>query len=215
MLVFTNSSDFQAAVSDYGYCSQKIDFESSLPATEYPYGSTIKDLRFLYDLPLDLIVDDTFDAASGNNYLGVSGDNAFLSGDMLDLHFIQTIYAIGLHFLCSPGDVRYGDFELQVANMKGINSSNPDMLLSDGTEAFFIGIVDTDINSGFSIATLSNLIQAEYEFHIDDIIYGTETSFDADEDGDCDVDGMDLCLFASSPFTGDDLYDFATQFGNM
>lgn len=77
-----------------------------------------------------------------------------------------------------------------------------------------MGIIDPEKGSGFSTATLLNVyLGGEYEFHIDDIIYGIETIRDADEDGDCDVDGVDLAILANRSFTKDELTNFAKQYG--
>ena len=214
ILTFTSKADFQTALSGSGYCYRVIDFESSAPGTEYPPGSIIDEVQFIYGLPEDVIIDNTFTATSGKNYLGVSGDNAFLSEDMLDLLFSQTIYAIALYAIGSPGDIHGDDLELDAGNMTVLNSSNPNKILQDGSEAFFMGIVDTDSQSGFCVASfMSNFYDGEYEFHIDDIFYGIKTNLTADEDRDCDVDGVDLAIFAQRSFTKEDLSTFAAQYG--
>jgi uncharacterized repeat protein (TIGR01451 family) len=115
--------------------------------------------------------------AGGSNSLGVeSVDKAFLSGERCVMTFGAPSLAVGLYAIGSPGDVRPGDFTLTAGSTVASNGAAPDVVLPDGGEAYFVGIIvrAPDVGSAFSEATLASHDPSGkglFVFNVDDITW--------------------------------------------
>ena len=111
--------------------------------------------------------------SGGTNALGLDVlDEAFLSGDSFIMTFDQTIHALGLFVIGSPGDVLAGDFALSTGAGSVFNVDTPDRTVADGGEAFFLGLVATDASLGFTSAMLESFDPQGvglFVFNVDDI----------------------------------------------
>jgi hypothetical protein len=192
--VFTNRSAFLAATN--GLSQEALDFENIPVGTTVTSGTAIEGVTFQYSIDgFNLMVDDEFYTTSGTKYLGLdSVDGAFLSGDTLTMIFEHPIHAVGLFMI--GVDILAGDFELGTNAGSGVNSGIPDTILPDG-QAFFLGLVQTDPQAGFTRAELKSVDPGFgdfFLFNLDFIVMATvPCQGDLDQDGD--VDGSDLALF--------------------
>lgn len=173
-MAYTTEADFLGAIT--GFVDKRtLDFESLDAGALLPSGSTVDGITFNYSIDdLDMIISDTFDNTSGENSLGINdgGDNVFLSGDTFMMSFDRTIHALGLYVICTPQGVIAGDFELSAGAGSVFNSGTPALILPDTGEAFFLGLVETDVNLGFTSAMLKSFDPEGvglFEFNVDDI----------------------------------------------
>jgi len=132
-------------------------------------GDTLDNATYSYAISggFEILVDNSFDTTSPNNYLGTTDGGAFFSGDSFTITFAQTLHAIGLYVI-SDAQILNEYFTIttssgQIAN----NSEVPDITLSDGG-AFYIGLIEDDFNLGFNSITFSSSDE-NYLFNIDDI----------------------------------------------
>ena len=106
-----------------------------------------------------------------------SPDDSFRSGDSLSLSFPRKVAAIGLYVIGSPGDVRAGDLTLVTAAGSVSNRATPDLVLPDGGEAFFLGLVLTPPHEGITEALLLSIDPTGdglFVFNLDDFIFQPE-----------------------------------------
>ena len=189
IVVFSDKAQFDDAIA--GLTQAVEDFERVASGTEFISGASIGGITFAYGIPENLVVVDEWEAASGDNYLGVAGDRTFLSGDALDISFDKPVHAFGLYVMGSPGDIHADDIELAVAGAFGQNADTPESILMDGGEVFFIGFVDDRFTPHTSVSLTSNALVG-YEFQVDDMV--TAYNVDVDQDGyDNDVYDGDDC----------------------
>jgi len=122
-------------------------------------------------------ITDTFaqTTTEGKNSLGVTGpDASFLSGDALIMTLDIPTSFLGLYVIGSPGDVREGDITLSFGGGEISNTPEPDMVLPDGGQAYFLGIIVTGPFSSFTEAALVShdpTGSGLYVFNIDDILH--------------------------------------------
>ncbi len=152
---------------------QTLNFDSQAVGATIASGDTIEGVTFTYSIFGNQIkVDASFDTTSPDNYIGLNNpEGAFIYGDSFTMTFNRSIHAVGLYVIAETGAVLADDFELNTTAGSAFNSDTPDVLLSDG-DAFFIGLIETDFNLGFSSATLAGTIDPElvdYVFNVDDI----------------------------------------------
>jgi len=173
LLPFTSEADFLAAIF---VDRRTLDFESLPANTLLPSGSTIDGITLTYSIGgLTMKVTDAFaqTTSGGTNALGLDVlDEAFLSGDSFIMTFDQTIHALGLFVIGSPGDVLAGDFALSTGAGSVFNVDTPDRTVADGGEAFFLGLVATDASLGFTSAMLESFDPQGvglFVFNVDDI----------------------------------------------
>src|SRR5271170_109812 len=79
---YTNVSDFDAAVASGFQPISDLNFDGLASGTIIDSGSTVQGVTFTYSLgggAFDMQVGSTFDTTSPPNYLGTTGDDAFLS----------------------------------------------------------------------------------------------------------------------------------------
>jgi hypothetical protein len=161
-MAFTHPTDFFNAISSSGLLMQQtLDFEALPAGTPLASGSTVSGITFTFSLvgSFDLVVANTFDTTSGDNYLGVNdgGDELFFSGDALTLSFSPR-HADGLFVIGTPGDVLAGDFALSAGTGSVLNAATPVLTLPDGGEAFFLGLVEPNSAvPGFTSAALTSV----------------------------------------------------------
>ncbi len=162
LLAFTDPTAFLSLLSSGPFrAPHTLDFEppSAQAGDTVLSGGTLGGLTFTFSLGgLHLLVDTQFQTTSGNHYLTLdAGVNAlFASGDALTFGFNGVAQAIGLFVIGTPGDVRAGDFALQVSAGSVSNSATPHLILADGGEAFFLGLIEDNATLGFTQATLAS-----------------------------------------------------------
>lgn len=172
---YTNVSDFDTAVASGFLPISDLNFDSLVSGSTIASGSTVQGITFTYTLgggAFDMQVGSTFDTTSAPNYLGTTGDDAFLSGDSFTMTFAQPESAVGL-FVISGGIDFAGDYTLSIAGGSVDNSDNTDSTfgtLGDGGAVYFLGLVETDPTKTFTSATFSGLAALGIPFNIDDIV---------------------------------------------
>ena len=154
LIGYNDKASFDAAIAGFS-AAQTVNFDSVAAGTTYASGTGTGGLTFTYSIagPSTLQVSDSFGTTSGSNYLGLDNpDTAFYLGDSFTIEFNRTVHSIGL-YLIAGRDAQAGDMQLSVAGGSVFNSASPDMLVSDG-QAFYLGLVESDINLGFTSATV-------------------------------------------------------------
>lgn len=153
LITFTDRATFQAALPAP---ANTLTFNSLAAGTLIGNGETVEGITFQYaDLAgfgVSLQVHDEFDTTSPPNYLGTDDGGLFQDGDGFDLGFASPTFAIGLTLISA--DVLFDDdFTLTAGGGSvGLDASAVQQTLPDGSQAFFLGIID-DVNP-FSAASL-------------------------------------------------------------
>lgn len=171
---YTDSNDFFNAI----YVSdQTQDLENYTPPVPIYDTNSIDELILTYSFNDEIVtVIDSFDQVTfnGSNSLGLTGpDKTFLSGDIINFTLDSPSAFFGLYVIVSPGDARPGDLKLSFAGAEVENSDTPEIVLPDGGEAFFLGIV-SDSEFGYTNVTLESIDatgQGLYLFNLDNITY--------------------------------------------
>jgi len=169
---YTSEASYLGDLSPY--ITTTYDFDSMADGDLINSGDTINGATFTYDISfmgdaLTIEVDDQFDATSGDNYLGLNlngSTTTFIGGDQITVSFSETIYAAGMYLL-SGSNIFDNDFTLTTNSGQSVsNSATADQTLSDGSDAYFIGLIDNTL--GFNSITLSSA-DLGFNFNIDDI----------------------------------------------
>lgn len=175
LMTFNDQAAFQSALGSNP--STTINFDNVAVDTPIVDGSNFQGIDFSFidgsGSAFDGMVGTGFDATSGNNYLGYNDPaaNAFLSGDSISMSFSQTIHAIGMYIIASPGDILFpDDAQLIVGNDTALLDPTPLNVLPDGGEVFFLGLINTN---GFTMADLTTFCCGFFEFNVDDIQFST------------------------------------------
>jgi hypothetical protein len=152
---------------------QTLNFDSQAVGDIIAGGDSLEGVTFNYSILGNQIkIDNFFDTTSPENYIGLNNpEGAFIYGDSFTMTFNRTIHAVGLYVIAETEAVLADDFELSTTAGSALNSGTRDVLLSDG-EAFFIGLIETDFNLGFSSATFAGTLDpasVNYVFNVDDI----------------------------------------------
>ena len=153
---FTSKAAFEAALVGLSQV-QTVGFDSVAAPTDFASGTGTGGLTFNYAIagPSALRVSDTFLTTSGTHYLGLdNSDTAFYLGDSFTINFNRTVHAVGL-YLIAGSDAQAGDMQLAVVSGSVFNAAAPDTLLADGGRAFYLGLVESDVGSGFTSATIN------------------------------------------------------------
>jgi hypothetical protein len=148
-VVYTDRAAFLAAAAAWG--PQTLDFESETAGTLLPDPTTVAGITFSGHGSPALIIDDTYDATSGVNYLGVNSAgtfNQFSYADSFDLAFAP-MNAIGLNIITAeiPGVTLFDDdIRLDIAGIgtARLDASDVAFLTPGGDRVFFIGVIDMD-----------------------------------------------------------------------
>jgi len=171
---FTSKAAFDAAIGALG-AIQTVDFEANAAGDTFASGTGTGGLTFVYSIadPSTLQVSATFGTTSGSNYLGLdNADTAFYLGDSFTIDFNRTVHAVGLYVIAG-NDAQAGDVQLSVTGGSVSNAAVADTLVSDG-QAFWLGLVESDINLGFTSASVSFLPDGDafLAVTVDDITSG-------------------------------------------
>lgn len=155
MTGYTTQAAFDAATASYS-AAQTVDFEGVANGTTFLSGTGTGGLTFTYAIagPSTLKVSDLFTTTSGRQYLGLdNSDTAFYLGDSFTIDFDRSVHAVGL-YLVAGADALAGDMSLSVGGVSVFNSAVADHLLPDGSRAFYLGLVESEIGLGFTSATV-------------------------------------------------------------
>ncbi|KPJ91869.1 MAG: hypothetical protein AMJ53_10550 [Gammaproteobacteria bacterium SG8_11] len=143
-----------------------IDFDALAPGTPV---TTIEGVTFSSNTGLDLIVSNIFDAASGDNYLGVDDDwdEVFLPffGDVITLDFAEAITSLTVSFVSTPFPPT-GSYSISTLLGNAVSQAIPDFILDDDGEVFTVMFESA---TPFMMAELSGGIDGVHSFNIDDI----------------------------------------------
>ena len=170
---FTNQADYVSALSSGFSSLPMLNFDGLASGTLIPSGAATQGITFTYSLAGGWVmqVGSTFNTTSGNQYLGTTGDDAFLSGDQFTMTFAQPVLAVGL-FVISGGNNIAGDYTLSTALGSVASSGSTDSTfgtLGDGGNVYFLGLVESDPTKSFTSATFSSMGGLGVPFNIDDI----------------------------------------------
>ena len=201
LTVYTNSQNFESALTSNGLPLQTLTFEQFTAPITLSDPAAIGTVTFTGFGPPDLTVDNQFATTSGQNYLGADDPNSanlFFGGYEIDMQF-ATSNAIGLFLITSemPGlSIFDDDIELTVPGIGSVflDVDSIESTLVGGDRVFFIGLIDTMQN--FSSAQIRYSIGAfeSVTFNIDDV----KTAIDALL-GDVNRDGV-VNLLDIEPF---------------
>jgi len=149
-----------------------IDFDALAAGTPV---TTIDGVTFSSNTGLDLIVSNVFDAASGDNYLGVddAGDEVFLPffGDVITLDFDVAITKLSVSFVSTPSPP-IGAYSISTLLGDAVSQTMPDILLGDGGEVFTVAFESA---TPFMMAELSGGTDGVHSFNIDNIQFAPAT----------------------------------------
>lgn len=172
---YTNRSAFLA---DLSLTDVTLTWEILSADTLIPQNDRVRGITFNYSTGNELMrIIDAFaqTTAEGKNSLGLTGpDASFLSGDALMMTFDIPTSFLGLYIIGSPGDVREGDITLSFGGGEISNTPDPDIVLPDGGQAYFLGIIATGPFSSFTQAVLVShdpTGSGLYVFNVDDIMH--------------------------------------------
>ncbi len=189
--IFIVSMFFVTATAQVTTYTDSNSFSDNIPwdniifdSEDLSDGSLIFDGNSFNYLAFNYLIDDAniqvtnnFSQVSfnGANSLGMTGaDKAFLSGDSLTIKLEKPSQIFGLYVIGSPGDVDANDFKLHFADAEVENSGTAEEVLADGGEVYFLGIIISDSNMGYSTAILESFDSNSvglFLFNIDDMIY--------------------------------------------
>jgi hypothetical protein len=174
----TTYTDRGTFLTDLAQTSVELSWEHLSPDTLIPHDDRVRGITFSYLISDELMrITDVFaqTTAEGKNSLGLTGpDASFLSGDGFTMTFDIPTSFVGLYVIGSPGDIREGDIVLDFGGGVISNAADSDIVLPDGGEAYFLGIIVTDPPLGFLQAYLEShdpTGSGLYVFNADDIIH--------------------------------------------
>ncbi|MHC4641239.1 MAG: hypothetical protein ACYS32_06315 [Planctomycetota bacterium] len=175
VMTYTNRSAFLA---DLSQTDVTLTWETLSADTLIPHDNRVRGITFNYSTGNELMrITDAFaqTTVEGKNSLGLTNpDASFLSGDGVTMTFDIPTSFVGLYVIGSPGDVREGDITLSFGGGEISNAPDPDMVLPDGGQGYFLGIIVTGPFSSFTEAVLQShdpTGSGLYVFNIDDILH--------------------------------------------
>lgn len=162
---FTDDTAFFSAIS--GFSSSTLDFESQSDGDIISSGDTVDGITFDYDFGgVEIQVGNTETTVSGTNYLGTNDGDIFQDGDDFDLSFAAS-NALGLFFITAD-ELFDDDIMLSIGSATAsLIALDLVQTLSDGSDVFFLGIVDT-MNT-FSTASITTVGGGFFLYNVDDI----------------------------------------------
>ncbi|MHC4691223.1 MAG: hypothetical protein ACYS67_00685 [Planctomycetota bacterium] len=174
----TTYTDRGTFLTDLAQTTVELSWEHLSPETLIPHDDRVRGITFSYLIGDEVLhTTEAFaqTTAEGINSLGLTGpDASFLSGDGFTMNFDIPTSFVGLYVIGSPGDIREGDTVLNFGGGEISNAADPEIILQDGGEAYFLGIIVTGSPSGFLHARLEShdpTGSGLYVFNTDDIIY--------------------------------------------
>lgn len=167
---YTDQVSFLDGIQSFN-AAKLIDFEtpsSSLSAAAFTVSGTLA----VGGVP-QVIVDPSLWSTSGSAFLGANDPGnlgQFSSGDSITFTFGSVVHAFGL-FAVAGSDVVAGDFTLS-ANGHVVSNADQGQALTDGAGSYgyFLGLVATTPDEGFSSITLSSTDHF-YVYAADDVRY--------------------------------------------
>ena len=172
-MAHTDRTTFDTAVS--GMTAGILDFDGIAAGTIIASGETVGSVTFTYDFGgVQMDVSDVFDTTSAPNFLGTDDGNLFLSGDDFTLSF-DPLNALGMFFLSTDRigvNLLDGDIALELnAVSAGLDTGVIQASLADGSNIFFLGIVDA--MPPFTSISVTSTCCGFFFFNVDDIVTGT------------------------------------------
>lgn len=148
LFIYNNRIAFLADVAAFGH--QTLDFESQVAGTSLTDPTALEGITFSGFGSPDLIIDDTYEAASGDNYLGTRNAgtfNQFSYADSFVMSFASK-NAIGLSIITAevPGVTLFDDdirIEVPGIGIASLDADVVDGVTSGGDRIYFIGIMDS------------------------------------------------------------------------
>jgi hypothetical protein len=175
-MVYTDRALFDANLT--GIVSVE-DFEGTAAGTLIPDGGSLSGITYNYPglagFGVSLAVTDgnqfggggPFSTTSGSNFLGTDDADILQGGDDIDLGF-GNLNAIGMYFI-SLDTLLDTDIELTAGGATAsLDASMIQSTLPDGSNVFFLGIIDT--MNDFSTASITSSCVGCFLFNIDDIV---------------------------------------------
>lgn len=168
---YTSKAAFDGATA--GFSDLSVNFDNHAAGTTISDGGSIDGVTFsfpvLAGIGLNLTIDNAYTTTSPNNYLATDDpDGLFQDGDDFSLSF-GPVNAIGLYFI-TPEFLIDDDILLTVGNTTvNVSEFQIDSVLSDDSNVYFLGLVDT-VNS-FSSADIvtSNGGNGYFTYTVDDL----------------------------------------------
>jgi len=177
---YTTHAAFAAATAGLATTAD-ADFEGLADLTVVPSGTALGGVTFGYSIgdgSVQMIVVADFPTTSGTNSLGTAGDLTFLAGDAFTIAFPPST-AVGLYVIGE--DMLPGDVVLQTP-VGDVPTGAVEQTLSDGSSAFFVGIVESDPQLAFGTATITSVeVEAPGDFvwNVDDVTAAPEPAASA------------------------------------
>lgn len=183
---YTERAAFDAAIAGHGDV-RVLDFESVPAGTTIASGESLEGVTFTFEIEggFDLIVLDSeideIDTTSGSRSLGVEEEGVplpLLAGDGFTLGFDRVVHAVGIYVIGAgiEGGIEPGDFVLRVPGRADVtNGAEPELVLNDGAEVYFLGLVEDDPAAGFTSAEVISIqppegSERDFEWNADDVV---------------------------------------------
>lgn len=161
---FTNFALYSAALPT---APTVVDFESAAVFDTIAPGAALDGVTFNYDFGGVLLeINDEFDTTSPTQYLGTDDGGVLLDGDDFDIAFGSS-FAVGMFFL--TGDTLFdGDISLSAGGATAsVVAADQQGTLPDGSNVYFLGIVDT--MSPLTAASVTTIGGGFFTYNVDDI----------------------------------------------
>ncbi len=178
-MAYTNNASFFADLGSASLIATTEDFEGSSAGDLLVDGGSVSGLTFSYDFGgVSLAVTDgdqfggggPFDTTSPSNFLGTDDSDLFQDGDDFSILFSAS-NAIGMFFLTADS-MFDNDITLSAGGvLASLVAADVEQTLSDGSQVFFLGIID-DVGT-FSSADISTVGLGAFLYNIDDIVTAT------------------------------------------
>jgi hypothetical protein len=176
---YTTRAAFDAAIDGLATTAD-VDFDALADGTVIPSGGAVGDVVFTYDIgaSVDLVVTGAFTTTSSPNCLGTNSEDVFLAGDAFTMEFPAS-RAIGIYVIGE--DLLAGDLTLATDGGE-VDNGAAESTLGDGSQVFFLGLVESDPALAVTTATLTSFFVEElgdFVWNADDVIAAPEPSASA------------------------------------
>jgi hypothetical protein len=171
---YTTRAAFDAAVAGLAPTAS-VDFDDVAAGTVIPSGSAVDGVTFTHAIGagVELVVTGSFTTTSSPNCLGTNSEEVFLAGDAFTMGFPRSA-AIGLYVIGE--DLLPGDFVLATTG-GDVESGAAETTLGDGSQVFFLGLVESDPALAVGSATLTSFFVQElgdFVWNADDVVAAPE-----------------------------------------
>jgi hypothetical protein len=146
-IVFTDRAAFDMELANSGLTPSIIDFDSAVAGTLIPDGGSFGGMTFNYPtlagFGVSMEIRSDGDTTSPANFLGTTDGGVFQDADDFDIVFAPS-NAIGLFIISpDPDTILNDEVRLTVGGTTAsIDTATTVITLPDGSQAFFIGIID-------------------------------------------------------------------------